>query len=174
MGTGGHRTRAGRRGWHARAEHCQRIDVRSRTADGTLKWADGGTCFYVRVDECVEQRINVVRTPCNFGGARSWFQCPCCGERVAVLYVRGPRGYACRKCNQIAFASQSLSPLGRNWRRQAKLEARLGEDRERPPGMHQSTYERLLNELAECEATRYAMAAVFLERWVATISSQLP
>jgi hypothetical protein len=87
--------------------------------------------------------------------------------------MRSPTGYACRKCNRISYFSQTEDALGRIWRRQVKIERRLGVDRERPPGMHQITSEWLLKQLATCEATRYGMAAVFLRGRAAAISLQL-
>jgi len=96
------------------------------------------------------QEIPIVRTPCNFGGSRPWLLCPIRGERVAVLYFRAGR-FACRHCQRIAFASQSEDAVGRAWRRQRKVEDRLGPEGERPKGMHASTYDRLLSVIEECE-----------------------
>ena len=68
---------------------------------------------------------------------------------------------ACRHCQGIAYASQSDDVLGRAWRRQRKVEARLGENEQRPKGMHQTTHERLLSAIDNCEYVKdvYLMAA---------------
>lgn len=44
--------------------------------------------------------------------------------------------------------------MGRAWRKQAKIERRLGEDWRRPKGVHHRTHERLLEQIAECEEKR--------------------
>jgi hypothetical protein len=46
------------------------------------------------------------------------------------------------------------------WRKQSKIEARLGENWRRPKGMRQHTYERLV----DCEARRDEAFAVVAER----------
>lgn len=50
--------------------------------------------------------IQLERTPCHYGGSRTWFLCPAsgCGKRVAVLY--GARIYACRHCRELVYPSQ--------------------------------------------------------------------
>lgn len=56
-------------------------------------------------------RVNLTTTPCNYGGVRYWFICPLtkngiyCGRRVGVIYSIG-KWFGCRKCGNIAYASQ--------------------------------------------------------------------
>jgi hypothetical protein len=52
-----------------------------------------------------EYPAELVRTPCHFGGERTWCLCPArgCGRRVAVLYGSGI--FACRHCHQLAYES---------------------------------------------------------------------
>ena len=52
----------------------------------------------------------------------------------------------------------------RAWRRQAKLEARLGPNWQRPKGMHHRTRTRLLEGIFECEEIREDALAVYLSR----------
>jgi hypothetical protein len=101
----------------------------------------------------VAQRVNLLQTSCPYGGARQWFACPCCSRRVALLYLRWGR-FACRQCQRVAYASQSEDVLGRMWRKQSKIEARLGEYWRRPKGMRRRTYARLLAVVTECERRR--------------------
>ena len=72
---------------------------------------------------------------------------------MAVLYLRN-LGFGCRKCNRIAYVSQSDDATGRAWRKQSKIEARLGEHWGRPKGMRYYTYDRLINALQDCEERR--------------------
>src|SRR5271165_6185125 len=70
--------------------------------------------------------IHIVRTPCNYGGARLWFLCPArgCGRRVAILY--GGRIFACRHCYRLTYESQTGSAQDRSMFRAASIRRRLG------------------------------------------------
>jgi len=189
MGKGGMRWGAGRPGWHVKAEHCRHIDVRRLHRENLLRsgvatgwvWTDGETgerlaSISVRVtdddltlnysinDRPMQQRVPIERTSCTYGGTRPWFKCPTCWRRVAVLYVRAS-GFACRNCHRIVYASQSEDLCGRTWRRQAKLEARLGAHWGRPKGMHARTRERLLRGIFDSEERRDDALAVHLARF---------
>ena len=56
-------------------------------------------------------RIDLTTTPCHYGGVRYWFVCPLtksgiyCGNRVGVIYAIS-KWFGCRKCGEIAYASQ--------------------------------------------------------------------
>jgi hypothetical protein len=98
--------------------------------------------------------VNLTTTPCHIGGERPWFLCPArgCGQRIAVIYGGGI--FACRKCHQLAYPSQSEDPADRAVRRADRLRARLGWPSGvlegagwgKPRGMHWRTYERLCDE----------------------------
>lgn len=188
MGRGGMRWGAGRPGWHIKAEHCRRIDVRRWHRDGLLRpgistswiWTDGETGerlasigfsvadHHVTLSYSINgapamQHVPLERTPCHYGGTRPWFHCPRCSRRVAVLFLRS-NGFACRHCQRVAYASQSDDLCGRTWRRQAKLEARLGPNWQRPKGMHHRTRTQLLEGIFECEEVREDTLARFLAR----------
>ena len=188
MGRGGMRFGAGRPGWNVKAEHCRSIDVRRVERENLLRagvttawaWTDSETgerlasigfsvtddavlLFYNLNDKPTRQTVPLERTPCHYGGSRPWFNCPRCRRRVAVLYLRAS-GFACRHCQRVTYASQSDDALGRTWRRQAKLEARLGEHWRRPKGMHHRTRERLLEGIFECEGAREDALASYLAR----------
>lgn len=186
MGTGGMRCGAGRPATHVKAEHCRRIDVRRWRREGLLlagrsgawQWtcgetgellaaigyrSDGGTVTldYSINGEARQQSIRLGRSRCNYGGHRPWFHCPIGGERVAVLYLRAGH-FACRHCQRIAYASQSDDACARTWRTQAKAEAKLGLGWRRPKGMHESTRERLLTVILDCEERRDIALSTFL------------
>jgi hypothetical protein len=181
MSRGGMRWGAGRPASKAKAEHLQRVDIREWARRGYLKcpaqfvWSwkrgdepAGSVSVWVYPPESVtlryslttsgqqqanSNRISLEYVACRFGGFRPWFACPCCARRVAVLYLRAGR-FACRHCQGVAYASQSEDIVGRLWRRQAKLEARLGEYWRRPKGMRQWTYKRILGGVLDCEQRR--------------------
>ncbi len=100
--------------------------------------------------ECL---IELARTPCHYGGERTWFVCPArgCGRRVAVLY--GGAIFACRRCQQLSYKSQREQPRRRALRRAQTIRMNLGGSPnltepfpDKPKGMHWSTYQRLHRE----------------------------
>jgi hypothetical protein len=191
MGTGGMRFGAGRPGYRARAESLQRVDIRIWHRGGYLAagrcfswcWNRGGepagsigvrahgrdalTLEYMVGNEGARhdgsQSIRLAHTPCGFGGSRPWFLCPVCQRRSGVLFLRGGR-FACRVCQRVAYASQSGDQIDALWRKQAKIEERLGEHWRRPKGMRLRTYERLFSAVLNCEERRDAALAVALSR----------
>lgn len=189
MGTGGMRCGAGRPAWKGKAEACQRIDVRQMKRrgvlhagySGTWSWHNASTgehtgsigfrvnatgleLTYSLNDERKAQHVPLLRTPCNYGGHRPWFACPACARRVGVLFLRRG-GFYCRQCARVGYYSQSEDATGRAWRKQGKAEARLGENGERPKGMHQATYERLRAVMWQCEEARDIELAAFMVRF---------
>lgn len=187
MARGGWRFGAGRPGYTIKAEQAMRLDVRQLAArkllDGrsfTWRWSNSRTgdetgrigvstsatsmlLNYSLNGTPVEQRLPILTTPCHFGGTRPWLACPCCHRRVAVVYLRDG-GFRCRQCNRVAYSSQSEDAIGRAWRKQAKLEARLGEHWQRPKGMHRATRERLLAGIFACEEFRDAALCSYAAR----------
>ena len=138
---------------------------------GNLFWSRGGErighiSFTVQTDrltliynhrthgevwEPVEYPVYLERTPCTYGGSRSWFLCPArgCGRRIATLF--GGRIFACRKCYGLAYISQRVSRSDRATERADRILKRLrcedmsilDPDPPRPKGMHAHTYRRL-------------------------------
>lgn len=99
--------------------------------------------------EVVEQRVQTQSSPCHLGGERSWFTCPQCSKRVALLYAPG-RYFACRKCYGLGYATQKEGVGDRAASGANKLRKRLGWESGilngnggRPKGMHWVTYQRL-------------------------------
>jgi len=102
--------------------------------------------------EDVEQRIIFDRTSCNYGATRTWFLCPRCETRVAVLYGAG-KLFLCRHCYDLTYRSQQEGVVDRMMRKQWKIRERLGASDAlvdpilfKPKGMHQKTFDRLRNE----------------------------
>lgn len=192
MAKGGARFGAGRPGWHGKVDHCRSIDVRRFQREDMLKagswsWAwrdpDTGeivssigiigaathlTLTYAIEGQSIRTHIDITRTPCKLGGARAWFHCPRCHGRVAKLHLRGGR-FACRSCQQLAYACQSEDLLGRLWRQQAKIEAKLAPNWQRPKHMHQRTYERLTRRLWDLEAAREDAFVLALSSWARSV-----
>lgn len=71
-----------------------------------------------------DEIIGLAWTSCNFGGWRVWFVCPICNKKVAILYSASR--LACRQCNDLKYASQSMSGFDRGIRLINKLRKRLG------------------------------------------------
>jgi len=143
-----------------------------------------------RDGETVEHNyaIRVTRTECNFGGTRPWWQCPRCGDRVGILYwPPAARKFACRDCHDVAYSSSRASgnddrtlrmrynrvrkKLGAEPAHPESIEATIPD---RPKGMHQETYEELLDELKSVREEWYQKALLGpmkrhtneAERWV--------
>lgn len=105
--------------------------------------------------------IPITFTDCNFGGRRPWWRCPRCRDRVGKLYLppAEPR-FKCRECYDLGYRSsrESGRPLQQAIRRYQRIQKKLGATPthpnsmegwrpDRPKGMHQDTYEELLDEL---------------------------
>lgn len=95
--------------------------------------------------------VMLTRTGCNFGGARPWFLCPCCGRRVAILF--GDEVFACRLCRGLAYEVQRETDTDRAIRRADAIRRRLrwhvgilNSDGVKPNGMRWRTYWRLCAE----------------------------
>ena len=184
------RVGAGRPGWHLKVEADLNIDVRRFERDGLIdrcytglwSWRDPDTMevtssvhLTLRTDavvlqfvlegDSVVQSIRLERTLCHFGGTRTWFKCPACDRRVAILYI-GSHLFACRKCHDLVYASQSEDALDRAWRKVDKVKKKLGGSDRRPKGMHASTYCDLLRRLERCERERRSAAVQRMLRYL--------
>jgi hypothetical protein len=97
----------------------------------------------------VKRHIWLISTPCNYGGVRWWFSCPCCQRRAAVLYIMGG-ALRCARCGRVSYASQRGDVVDRAWIKQRKLEARLINGWDKPKRMRWETLHRLQAGI-ECE-----------------------
>ncbi len=98
----------------------------------------------------VERHVWLAATACNYGGARWWFNCPCCNRRAAVLYIMGG-ALRCTKCGRLSYASQRGDAMDRAWIKQHKIEAKLIDSWQKPKRMRWKTYERLQEKIKACE-----------------------
>ncbi len=115
-----------------------RLIYRTRSG-GEVDWTD------------VDYSIQLERTPCRFGGERTWFRCSGrgCGRRVAKLYCAG-RYYVCRHCGDLAYSSQREDAATRALSRANRLRRKINPASyladifpDKPKGMHRRTYARL-------------------------------
>jgi len=111
--------------------------------------------------EDVEQVISFDRTPCNYGGKRTWFLCPHCNRRVALLYGAG-KYFLCRHCYNLTYASQQTQRYERLMEKARAIRKRLGGGDDlwepfpdKPKGMHWKTYYRLQKEAEH--ASRFSL-----------------
>lgn len=203
MGTGGMRSGAGRPGYRAKAEQLQRVDIRQWHRGGYLRSGRAFSWSWHRGDEPTgstgvlvhdahslrlqymigagderrdgSQTISLAWTSCGYGNKRPWFVCPLCSRRAGVLFMRWRR-FACRRCQQVAYSSQSGDVLDQTWRQERRLEARLGTNWQRPKGMRQRTYARVIAALLKCQERRdkaFCEAAARLLLGVRNIETQL-
>ncbi len=95
----------------------------------------------------VEQKIYVSRTPCHYGGLRTWFVCGCCKKRAAKLFLVHTHFY-CRRCQKLPYKSQQMSKVDRLYARKHELGAKTfsfyehGEGWGKPKGQHWTTFEK--------------------------------
>lgn len=141
------------RGWaHIERQHCT-LTIACRRDDGT-HWADP------------DKRICFDFTPCNYGYNRTWFMCPACERRVAILYFLPHHRWSCRKCCRLLYPSQCEAPFERLKRRMIKIDKQL-DDGQKPRNMHQRTYVTLKHERtkthAEIDRAFAEMAELFLK-----------
>lgn len=186
---------AGRPSYKAKAEQLQRVEIGRWHRGGYLRagssftwsWNRGGeptgsigvlvhgleslTLQYTFGSDGQQhdrsQHVFLSRTSCNYGNYRPWFACPVCQRRAGVLYMRAGR-FACRQCQRVSYSSQSCDLMDRIWRKQSKIEARLGDHWQRPKGMRLKTYGQLIDKLADCEDRRETAFCQFTARFMAT------
>jgi len=96
-------------------------------------------------------------TTCNFGGKRTWFSCPQCCMRVAVLY-RIDKRFHCRKCHKLSYPTQCWDEFDRSENKARKIRVKLGGSGSlgdafppKPVGMHLRTYYTLMQKAGNAE-----------------------
>ena len=78
----------------------------------------------------LDYKVQLVKTPCNFGKFRYWFICPLtkngvyCGRRVGKLYLP-PNGmyFGCRRCYNLTYKSCQEHDKRLDWARRLPPEA---------------------------------------------------
>lgn len=126
---------------------CDAFPVR---LDSRSSWLQGLRA--IRVDG---RQIEIVTTPCNFGGERRWFLCPICKKRRAILRS----GLRCNKCSGGRYRSELQAPVDRLSAKARRLRRRLGQQEPNPtfpipPKPHRMrwhTYVRIRDEINQLE-----------------------
>jgi hypothetical protein len=116
----------------------------------------------------INYEIPLSWTSCNYGGKRPWFICPGkdCGRRVAKLYSR--HGYfLCMHCHDLVYSSQREGKESRLLYKAQRIYKRLGVNSRddlysepKPKGMHQKTYDKLIEEAHELEFQSLRAASI--------------
>lgn len=157
--------RTSRFGTRSLVEGCLNIDVR--------QWAKLGYCqpgAAIATNGKITQPLSW--TNCNYGGQRPWFVCSC-GRRSAKLYknpniFRQTTTYRCRQCLNLSYSSSNASGDPRKTfdcrylRIARRLKARpvqygfmLPPFPLKPKGMHDRTYQLLLEKFDQCCTSYY-------------------
>lgn len=109
------------------------------------------------------QLIEIVTTPCNFGGERRWFLCPGCGRRCAILRT----GLRCNKCHGGRHHSEVLSTPDRMLLKAGNMRRSLGQSGQlqgmpippKPSRMRWHTYLRMRAKIDRLEASSISLRA---------------
>lgn len=116
------------------------------------------------------QMIKLTYTNCNYGGDRTWFLCPACDRRCAILW--GGIEFVCGECCRLSYPSQRLQPYDLAIQRAHKIRKSLDVpsniaigDIRRPRYMRHERFARLMHELIAAEAAWCASFARFGIRW---------
>ena len=112
-------------------------------------------------------KVEVVLTPCNFGGHRACFLCPDCRRRCAILYPT-----KCRICLGLHYRSEHKSPTARQLQKAIKHREKLGQKEggiiqaipSKPKRMRWRTYAKL-REVARDNESRF-FADLYTHRWL--------
>jgi hypothetical protein len=72
------------------------------------------------------ENVRLIWRDTPFGGRRAYFACPVCEAGAEILYV-APY-LACRKCHNLAYRLENLTPLWRKQKKLHKLQRRAGCD----------------------------------------------
>jgi len=152
----------------ATAESQDRIDIRCLKKQGYLRPRFSGLLSW---SLCNKQKGSIVyrmegdhRMVLNYrhrphdgewetveqaGGHRTWFLCPLCWKRVAVLYC-ADKYFFCRHCYDLTYSSQQESRPDRLMRKARKIRKKIGGGvnlldpfPDKPKNMHWETYWRL-------------------------------
>jgi len=150
-------------------------------ADDSFEWEfddTRATIRFTRDGHAHTQAIEIVTTPCRYGGARAWFICPVCGRRVGkvylpcTMYVNGARAtrFWCRHCYGLTYEQRRERDL--YWtmiHRAERIEQRwLGEIADdwigKRKGQHQTTFEKRADEYERALARSDAAAGAGFEK----------
>jgi hypothetical protein len=113
--------------------------------------------------------VSLLRTPCRYGGTRSWFECPGCRSRCAKLYYHDG-SFRCRSCHGLAYKSQLAARSDRPRSIAQRIRRSLGGSSNlflpfpaKPPRMHWRTYDSIRGKGERFEARALAGMKARLE-----------
>lgn len=129
--------------------------------------------FTAAGEVAAQQHVPLIRTPCHFGGDRTWLQCPC-GRRTAALFDAGET-FACRQCLGLTYSIQQEASRWRPLRGAQAIRRKLGGGASivepfppRPRYMHRATYRRLI-----AKAERYEERTIgHVAAWRASLRTE--
>ena len=114
--------------------------------------------------------VELDKTAQHFGGSRVWWKCPCCHERVGLLYWQSWR-WQCRKCAELVHPSTRQTESSSAYSRVNRVRRKLGWGggllspmAGRKKGMHMRTYSRLLKELSQASVAAVGAGDANIER----------
>ena len=131
---------------------------------------------YTANEKDYEYLVRISATQPNYGGVRYWWICPNtnCNRRVRILYLQG--GYfLCRHCQNLTYKSAQASNdltdriMGKMYAIRHKLGANGGIFEplpDKPKGMHNRTYFRLLAQYRKLSDLQNSALAVHLHKSV--------
>jgi hypothetical protein len=93
--------------------------------------------------------------------------CNWCRRRAIIYGVSGDGYFACRRCLRLGYSSEAEDTIDRLWRRQYKLEARLGAECQKPKWMRMRTYARIcagIDAIEDMKDYAFCVGAVALMR----------
>lgn len=103
-------------------------------------------------------RIPIASNPCNYGGIRNFFHCPDCSRRVRFLYCNKGK-FLCRKCLNLCYFTQLLSPSDRCLEMADKVERNLknraGSLERKPPWMKRRKFNYFRDKFFSCLQIQY-------------------
>jgi hypothetical protein len=124
--------------WTRNGQPSGAITVQVHDNSVSLIYRHGG-------DTDLNYPVRIERTPCNYGGERVWWLCPCCGRRVALLFAG--KVFSCRHCLDLTYESTRTATDSKPYERADRLRNRLGwcagianGPGDRPKGMHERTF----------------------------------
>lgn len=141
--------------------HVREGNITTNGVTATMSWNNGnsvclegqGNAFLIRYTTGAGERlqrhcdrIGYRWTPCHFGGFRLYLVCPHCQRQCMAVYGAAP--FACRKCHDLAYPSETTSGAYRLYdtgqaiaNKMAGRFVTLDEPfPDRPKGMHHKTY----------------------------------
>lgn len=146
-GSGRHVTR------HLTTDDLPKLDVRhiARLGDneGSIRWSKASATLlcadwersstelrlYIRSasqSRLGPTTVEFTRTLCHFGGERTWFVCPVCEGRCAIVYLWPTQDVACRSCWQLSYSTQYMDEHARALKRYSKAKALQEKGQQRP------------------------------------------